>query len=165
MRYSKVIYNDVANAPGICVSVFTQGCPHHCSGCFNPETWDYEGGQEFTTETLSNIINGLKANGVKRSLSILGGEPLCPENIFLTYLIITEVRKELPDTKVYIWSGYTYEKLLENSNPKVQQILELANVLIDGPFQQELRDITLHMRGSSNQRIIDLETGEVIEQH
>ena len=120
MRYAGLYKNDFNAAPGVAVSFFTQGCPHHCPGCFNPETWDYDGGHEFTPETLHEIVNALTANGIKRSLCILGGEPLCPENEFLTLLVIRTVKEKLPDTQIYIWTGYTYQELLkERNSPKV----------------------------------------------
>lgn len=156
MKYAGIIYNDFAAAPGVSLSFYTQGCPHHCPGCHNPETWDFDRGREFTKETLDSILNKLRANDIKRSLSIQGGEPLCPENQFLTRLIIDTVKKEYPDTKIYIWTGYNYEDLKNSTDNQIQWILENADVLIDGPFIQEQRDITLPMRGSSNQRIINL---------
>lgn len=159
MRYADIIKNDTAAAPGFCVSFYVQGCPHKCVGCFNPETWDFEGGKEFTPETLNEIIAALTANGIKRNLCILGGEPLCQENLFLTTLVIREVKKVLPDTKIYIWTGYVHEDLKQKAafTTSLDYILNTADVLIDGPFIQELRDITLSMRGSSNQRIINLQ--------
>ena len=156
MKYAGIIKNDIAAAPGVCVSFFVQGCPHHCPGCFNPETWDFDGGKEFSYETLEQIINGLTVNGVKRSLCILGGEPLCENNEFLTNLVISSVKQKLPEVKVYIWTGYTYEELIKKNSPKVNQILHMADYLIDGPYIEALRDITLEMRGSLNQRIINL---------
>ena len=156
MRYSGIIYNDIAAAPGVCLTFFTQGCPHRCSGCHNPETWDFEGGEEFTVETLNKIIHGLTANGIQRNFCVMGGEPLCDENAFLTNLVIQEVKERVPEAKIYIWSGYTYDELLQKNHPQVRAALNSADVLIDGPFIEEQRDITLFMRGSSNQRIIDL---------
>lgn len=156
MRYAGLKLNDVANAPGISVSFYTQGCPHHCKGCFNPETWSFSGGEEFTAEVLDKLITGLNANGIKRSLCILGGEPLCPQNEFITHFVIQEVRKKVPDTKIYIWTGYKYEDLLRQKNSRISQILESADVLIDGPFVEEEKDLTLQMRGSANQRVIAL---------
>ena len=157
MRYAGIIKNDVAAAPGVSLSFYTQGCPHQCTGCHNPETWSYSGGQEFTMETLQTILDGIEANGIKRNLCILGGEPLCTENAFLTYMVIHEVKQKYPDVKVYIWTGYIYENLIEHEHhPKIKQILEMADVLIDGPYVKAQRDITLPMRGSRNQRIIDL---------
>ena len=155
MRYSGLLRNDLAAAPGVSVSFFTQGCPHRCKGCHNPETWDFEGGKEFTYEVLEDIVEALRANGIKRNLCVMGGEPLCEENEFLTFLVIKTVKEKLPDTKVYIWSGYYYEKLKER-NDHVRQILALADYLIDGPYIESKRDVTLSMRGSSNQSVIDL---------
>ena len=99
MRYAGIIKNDVAAAPGVSLSFYTQGCPHQCTGCHNPETWSYSGGQEFTMETLQTILDGIEANGIKRNLCILGGEPLCTENAFLTYMVIHEVKQKYPDVK------------------------------------------------------------------
>lgn len=156
MRYAGIIKNDVAAGEGVCVTFFTQGCSRHCLGCHNPETWDFNGGYEFTQTTLDRIINALKANGVQRNFCIMGGEPLNSENLFLTDLIITEVKKHYPDIKIYLWTGYTYKELLDRHEKLLQNILENINVLIDGPFIQEERDITLAMRGSRNQNIIVL---------
>ena len=156
MRYAGIIKNDVAAGKGVNVTFFTQGCEQHCPGCHNPETWDFEGGYEFTPQTLENIIKALTANGVQRNLSIMGGEPLHPHNLFLTNLIITEVRKVYPDIKIYLWTGYVYETLVEKHEKLLQNILQNIDVLIDGPFIKEQRDITLEMRGSTNQRIINL---------
>lgn len=155
MKYSGIIYNDFSAAPGVSLSVFVQGCPHKCFKCHNPETWDFNGGQEFTPNTLNSIISGLTANGIQRTLCLMGGEPMCDENLFLTHLIISSVKEKHPDTPVYIWSGYTYEELLKKGG-RVNQIFELADVLIDGPFIESLKDLTLELRGSSNQRIIYL---------
>ena len=156
MRYSGLIENDITAAPGICVSFFTQGCPHHCPGCHNPDTWAFDRGKEFTNETLQQIIKALTAQNIHRDLCIMGGEPLCEENAFLTRLVIQEVKKHVPGAKIYIWSGYTYEQLLRSSNPHIINSLREADILIDGPYIEEERDITLEMRGSRNQRIIDL---------
>ena len=156
MNYSGLILNDITAAPGLCVSFFTQGCPHRCKGCHNPETWEFGRGKEFTSDTLNQIITGLTAQGIQRDLCIMGGEPLCDENAFLTYLVIKEVKSKVPEAKVYIWTGYTYEDLQHRNHPQVRGALELADVLIDGPYIEAERDITLEMRGSRNQRIIDL---------
>jgi anaerobic ribonucleoside-triphosphate reductase activating protein len=156
MRFAGIIYNDIASAPGICLTFFAQGCNSRCEGCHNPETWDFCGGKEFTQETLKSIIDGLVANGVSRSLAIQGGEPLCEENLFLTDLLISEVKKKYPDIKIYLWTGFIYEDLLESSNQRLKNILNSIDVLIDGPYKKEERDITLFMRGSRNQRVIKL---------
>ena len=155
MRYAGIIKNDFSAAPGVCVSFFTQGCPHHCEGCHNPETWDPEGGYEFTGETLSSIIKSLEANGVHRDLCIMGGEPLCPDNQFLTLMIVNEIKEKLPKTKIYLWTGYTLEELKRSSNiQRIKQILSKCEMIIDGRFIESERDITLYMRGSANQNII-----------
>lgn len=157
MRYSGIIYNDFAAAPGVSLSFFTQGCPHRCKGCHNPETWEFDGGREFTDKTLSSILKGLQANGIKRSLCIMGGEPLCPENSFLTHMVIRTVKDELPETKIYIWTGYIYEDLKNSSDNNIKNILELTDVIIDGPYIESERDITMPMVGSRNQRVIYLD--------
>ena len=156
MRYSGLIRNDLAAAPGISVSFFTQGCPHRCKGCHNPETWDFEKGKEFTPNVLQEILEALTDNGIPRSLCIMGGEPLCEENTLLVLIILQYVKRHLPKTPVYIWTGYYYEQLMKKSDPKVKSILELTDYLIDGPYIESLRDVSLTMRGSSNQSIIDL---------
>ena len=156
MRYAGLNKNDFTAAPGVSVSFFTQGCPFHCPGCHNPETWNFDGGKEFTPQLLDEIIEALTANGINRSLAIMGGEPLCEENEFLTLLVISQVKEKLPETKIYVWTGFLYEDLLKKSSPHLQKILAETDVLIDGPYVESLRDITLPMRGSSNQRIINL---------
>lgn len=156
MRYASINFNDITAAPGLCVTVFLQGCPHHCPGCHNPTTWDFNGGEEFTAETMTAIIEGLNAQNIQRNLCIMGGEPLAPQNTFLTNMIINEVKLRYPDVKIYVWTGYTYEEIQLLCDSHVKHILEQADYLIDGRYIEELRDITLEMRGSSNQRIIDL---------
>lgn len=162
MRYAGIIYNDFAAGPGVAFTFYTQGCRFHCLGCHNPETWSFEGGREFTSSTLSSIIEGLTKNGVERHLAIQGGEPLCPENLGLVDLVTRVVKEALPQTKIYLWTGYLYEELIARarSEEALKRILERVDILIDGPYKQEERDITLTMRGSRNQRIWDLQTGE-----
>lgn len=156
MRYAGVTYNDILAAPGISVTVFLQGCPLHCKGCHNPETWDFDGGKEFTAQTLDAIKVAISANGIKRNLCIMGGEPLAPQNRFTTELIIQEVKQTYPDIPIYIWTGYLLEDLQALDDPKINYILKNITCLIDGPYVEELRDITLHLRGSSNQRVLYL---------
>lgn len=153
MRYAGIIKNDFSAAPGTSVTFFTQGCPHRCEGCHNPETWDFEGGEEVTHDTILEIIEAITANGLHRNLCIMGGEPLCPENQFLTNLIINSVKEKLPDTKIYLWTGYCLEDL-DMSNNRIKSILEQVDCLIDGPYDKTKRDVSLFMRGSSNQRIL-----------
>lgn len=153
MRYAGIIKNDFSAAPGTSVTFFTQGCPHRCEGCHNPETWDFEGGEEVTHDTILEVIEAITANGLHRNLCIMGGEPLCPENQFLTNLIINSVKEKLPDTKIYLWTGYYLEDL-DMSNNRIKSILEQVDCLIDGPYDKTKRDVSLFMRGSSNQRIL-----------
>lgn len=162
MQYAGFLKNDFAAAPGVSVTFYTQGCPHRCPGCHNPETWDFFGGKEFTYNITTEIIEALNANGIERSFCIMGGEPLCPENEFLTYLVIDAVKEKCPDVKIYIWTGYTYKYLLNHGSPKVKDILAQTYCLIDGPYIEEERDITLPMRGSRNQNIIYLDNSEKI---
>lgn len=152
-RYNSINYNDTANAPGFAVSIYLQGCPHHCKGCFNPETWDFNGGQEFTEELLKNVKEKLYANGIKRSLCILGGEPLHEKNLEVLTNIIATIPNEI---KIYVWTGYTLEELVAKEDLRINWILNHIDYLIDGLFIEEERDITLKMRGSRNQRIWDL---------
>ena len=156
MRYSGLLRNDLAAAPGVSVTFFTQGCPHRCKGCHNPETWDFKGGKEFTPQVLEDIYKALCANGIERNFCIMGGEPLCQENLFLTLLVLKQVKERFPKVKIYVWTGYYYEDLIHSANSHMKQVLNMIDVLIDGPYDQKLRDITLKMRGSSNQSIIDL---------
>ena len=156
MKYAGIIKNDIANGPGIRVSFWVQGCPHKCYNCQNPETWDFNGGKEFTAETLQEIKDALTANGIQRNLSILGGEPLCQENLFLTMLVIKEVKEQFPNINIYLWTGYTIEELHGKSSPHLKYILNNIDVLIDGRYLESKRDITLPLRGSSNQNIIDM---------
>ena len=153
MRYAGIIKNDFSAAPGTSVTFFTQGCPHRCEGCHNPETWDFEGGEEVTHDTILEVIEAITANGLHRNLCIMGGEPLCPENQFLTNLIINSVKEKLPDTKIYLWTGYYLEDL-DMSNNRIKSILEQVDCIIDGPYDKTKRDVSLFMRGSSNQRIL-----------
>lgn len=160
MKYAGINKNDFAAAPGVSVTFFTQGCPHRCKGCHNPETWDFNGGKDFTPQVLDEIVAALTANGINRSFCLMGGEPLCDENLELAALVISYIREKVPGTKIYIWTGFIYENLLKKQSPELQKILGMTDVLVDGPYIEELRDITLPLRGSSNQRVINLTNTE-----
>jgi anaerobic ribonucleoside-triphosphate reductase activating protein len=151
-RYNTIIPNDVANGEGVCVSFFVQGCPHHCPGCFNPETWDFIGGQEYTSHTKWEIIKAINANGIVRNFSVLGGEPLAPQNLPMTEEVVTAVRTAYPDIKIFLWTGYSFE-LLPHDDEKLIKILECTNVIIDGQFIESRKNLDLKLRGSDNQRI------------
>ena len=155
MRYAKINPNDVANGEGICVSLFVQGCPHRCKGCFNPETWDFDGGAEFTDREMNFILEALYANGVQRNFSILGGEPLAPENRETVLEIIKEVRKHYKNIKIYLWTGYKLNEFTRKDK-EILPIMFLVDYIIDGPFEEDKKDLTLELRGSSNQCIWDL---------
>ena len=153
-RYAGLITNDFANGTGTCVSFWTQGCPHHCPSCQNPETWDFQGGKEVPTDIRGQIIKAICANGITRNFSVLGGEPLCDENLDEVDKIITDVRTAYPQIKIFVWTGYILEELKEKKNDKINHILSQIDTLIDGPFIQAERDITLELRGSRNQRVL-----------
>lgn len=156
MRYAGIIYNDFSAGPGVSLSFFTQGCHMHCKGCHNPETWNFDGGYEFTTDVLQRVIDGISANNIMRNFCIMGGEPMNQENKELTWLLIQVVKKIYPEIKIYIWTGMKYESLKNFQDTTIDNILDNADFLIDGPYIEELRDVTLEMRGSMNQRIWDL---------
>lgn len=157
MKYASLITSECYNGPGWGATFALQGCPHHCPGCFNPETWDFSGGKEFTPDVLNEITQALSPGYITR-LSIQGGEPLCQENLFLTSLVCETVRNKYPNIKIYIWTGYTLDELKESCDPKMKRILDgsYADVLIDGPFIEAEKDVSLFMRGSKNQNIIHL---------
>ena len=157
MKYASLLKNDMVNGEGVCVSLFVQGCPHKCPGCFNPESWDFNGGEEVPVDLKGQIIKAISANGLMRNFSILGGEPLCDENLQFVHDIISVVRSAYPKIHIFLWSGYTLEELQERKDNKtLREILQKIDTLIDGRFIEEERDITLKMRGSKNQRIINM---------
>lgn len=149
MRYAKIRNMDVSNGDGICCSLFIQGCPHHCKGCFNVETWDYNNGKEFTKELQDKFIS-LCNNPYIDHISILGGEPLSQSNEFYNYL--KKVKQEV-DKPMWLWTGYTYEEL---NKFQLDVINTCVDILVDGRFIEELKDLNLKHRGSSNQRVIDV---------
>lgn len=163
MRYADIKKNDIVNGQDVCVSFWCQGCPIRCPNCHNSAIWDFDGGNEFTPATMSEIIQAIAANGIERNFSILGGEPLCDENVFLTHLIIQEVRKHYPNIKIFLWTGYYYKDLKKKNNSHLDYIFNNINYLIDGPYIQEQRDITLRLRGSRNQHIIKMPEGIINE--
>lgn len=152
MRFSKIKDNDIANGLGVTMSLWTQGCPHHCKGCFNGETWDFNTGEEFKDSDLEYIFSNINKNNVKRDLSILGGEPLCPENVDGVINVCKTFKKKYPNKKIYLWTGY----VVDDFDEKQRDVLNYIDVLVDGPFVQKKRNLSLVMRGSSNQRVIDV---------
>ena len=155
MRYAALKENDIVNGEGVVVSLFMQGCPHHCHGCFNQETWDPQGGKEIDINKLiAEIEDAISANGVIRNFSILGGEPFAPYNVRYTYYIVSQIREKYPNIKIYIWTGYYFNDIKDNE--WVRNIIRNIDYIIDGPFEEDKKDITLKLRGSSNQHIIDI---------
>lgn len=155
MRYAAIKENDIVDGEGVCLSFWTQGCPHRCHGCHNPETWDYDGGiEEKDTILLNRVLDLITKNNVKRNLSILGGEPLCDKNRTFVSTLLSQAKRRYSYIKTYLWTGYTLEELQELDDPRIKSILENVDVLIDGPYIEEERDITLKLRGSKNQRVL-----------
>lgn len=154
-KIAGVYYNDTTAAPGISLSVYLSGCDFHCAGCHNPQAWDYDYGDELTDELIEELVSHLCDNNINRTLCLLGGEPLAPKNIDAAVKIIDACRGLYPWVEVYIWTGYVMEDLQERrkTEPQVDWILENVDCIIDGPFDITKRDITLPLRGSSNQRI------------
>lgn len=153
-KYAGLITNDFANGIGTCVSFWTQGCPHHCLGCQNPETWNFNGGKDIPANIQEQIIKAISANNITRNFSVLGGEPLCEENLEEVDKIITSVRTAFPQIKIFVWTGYLLEELKEKNDNKINHILSQINILIDGPYIEAERDITLKLCGSKNQRVL-----------
>ena len=152
MRFSKIKDNDIANGEGIVMSLWTQGCPHHCKGCFNLETCDFNGGKEFKEEDKEYILQNIDKNNIKRNLSILGGEPLCNQNIQGVISLCKAFKEKYPEKIIYVWTGY----VLEEFDDTQKKILDYIDVLIDGKFEIDNKDLSLKLRGSTNQRIIDI---------
>ena len=152
-RYNTIIKNDVTNGEGVCVSFFVQGCPHHCKGCFNEETWSFSLGKEYDSKVKWEVIEAIGANGIERNFSVLGGEPMAPQNLEMVEELVTAVRHAYPKIKIYLWTGYQFEDLISNPANNIQQILDCVDVLIDGVFVESLKDLSLNLRGSSNQHI------------
>lgn len=152
MYYSKIKFNDVANGPGLRLSLFTSGCTHHCKGCFQPETWNFKNGEPFTLETQKYIIEKSK-NKYIAGLSLLGGDPL--DNVDGILPLLQEYRKTFAATKsIWLWTGYLFEEILKDDLKS--EVLPFIDVIIDGKFEENLKDITLKYKGSTNQRVIDV---------
>jgi anaerobic ribonucleoside-triphosphate reductase activating protein len=159
MNYGTIKKTDIANGLGIRVSLFVSGCTHHCKGCFNRETWDFNYGKPFTQDTEKEIIEALSHEYIN-GLSLLGGEPMEPGNQRALLPLIKKIKSLFPEKDIWCYTGYTYETdLLEDSRARcecTQELLHNIDILVDGEFVEELKDISLQFRGSSNQRIIDV---------
>lgn len=150
MRYNLIRKMDIADGPGVRVSIFMQGCAFHCKNCFNTETWDFNGGKEFTNDTINEVLD-LCNQGHIKGLSILGGEPLHPNNIEGTTKLAKAFKEKYPEKNLWVWSGFKFDEDLQG-----KEVLNYIDVLVDGQYKDELHDFTLKWRGSSNQRVIDV---------
>lgn len=150
MNYANIKHHDVANGPGIRVSLFVSGCTHHCKGCFNAEAWSFTYGEPFTQQTVEEILLALQPAYIQ-GLSLLGGEPFEPENQPAVLDLVRQVRAAYPEKDIWAYSGYTLEQL----QTLAPELLAQITVLVDGPFVESQKDLRLAFRGSANQRILD----------
>ena len=150
MRYNTIRKMDISNGPGVRVSIFMQGCHFHCKGCFNENTWDFNGGEEYSDDTINRVLELSSADYIV-GLSILGGEPMHPKNIEGTTKLAKAFKEKYPKKNIWIWTGFLFDKDLNG-----KEILNYIDVLVDGTFKIDLFDPTLKWKGSSNQRVIDV---------
>ena len=159
MNYALIRENDIANGPGVRTSLFVSGCRHHCKGCFNPETWNFNYGQPFTQQEIDAIIKATEPSFID-GLTLLGGEPLEPENQSAIIELLKQFKTKLPNKSIWCYTGFSFENdILEKFNTKsenIAELLPLLDVLVDGKFVEELKSSALLFRGSSNQNIIDV---------
>ena len=153
MNYATIKSCDIANGPGVRVSLFVSGCTHHCEGCFNEVAWNFDYGEKFTKYTMMYICNLLDKPWIS-GLSILGGEPLESENVLTVSEIVSIVKNKFPNKTIWVYTGNTYENICNTAIKYT--LLKNIDVLVDGPFIESLKDISLQFRGSCNQRIIDV---------
>ena len=166
MHYATIKNCDIANGPGVRVSLFVSGCTHHCKGCFNREAWDFDYGQPFTEQTIQQILDMLRPSYI-RGLTLLGGEPFEPENREGILSLLRRVKAELPEKSIWAFSGYLYDRdILSGRLGDTREYLSYLDVLVDGPFVESRKSLTLRFRGSDNQRLIDvpasLKAGDVV---
>lgn len=155
MNYSGIKYADMINGIGIRVSLFVSGCNHKCKNCFNMETWNPKYGKKFTEKEENEIIDFFKKYGKTiKGLSLLGGDPTYQTNIIPLISFLKRFKNELPDKDIWIWSGFTWEEIMLDIKKK--ELIELCDVLIDGKYEENLKNLNLKWRGSSNQRVIDI---------
>jgi len=182
IRYAQIRSLDLSNGEGVGVALFVQGCHFYCENCFNPETWDFDGGKEWTEEVKNKFLELANKSYIKR-ISIIGGEPLAKENLDDVLDLVNEFRLSMPQKSIWLYTGYTFENIFERQFPaanipysnrlgemytfiKCKKIISQCDVLVDGRYIESQRDITLPYRGSKNQRLIDiqqsLQTGEIV---
>ena len=165
MRYAQIRSMDISNGEGVGVSLFVQGCDRHCFNCFNSETWDFNGGKEWTEETKNKFTELIDRPYIKR-ISILGGEPLAEQNLDEVLSLIKEIRISFPDKTIWLYTGYSYSEIFRGqssclsqeglNNFKRREIIKLCNIVVDGEYIDEQKDLSLKFRGSKNQRVIDV---------
>ena len=159
MNYGEIKKYDIADGPGVRVTLFVSGCRHHCKGCFNAETWDFHYGNPYTEKTEKEILDALNHPYIA-GLTLLGGEPFEPENQEELVRLLKEIKENYPKKNIWCYTGYTYDKdLLEGGKvytPFTEEMLSYIDTLVDGQFIESQKDITLKFRGSANQRILDL---------
>ncbi len=162
MNYATIKNYDIADGPGVRVSLFVSGCRHHCKGCFNAETWDFHFGQPYTKETQAEILDYLKPDYIQ-GFTLLGGEPFEPENQVELVHLLREIRQTYPKKDIWCYTGYLYDVDLIKGGKVftdvTQEMLSYIDVLVDGEFIEAEKDLSLEFRGSRNQRIIDLREG------
>lgn len=168
MRFAQIREMDVSNGEGVGVALFVQGCHFSCVNCFNSETWDFNGGEEWTQKSEEVFLKLIDRPYIKR-ISLLGGEPLAEENLNVVLNLVDKIRLSFPEKTIWIYSGYTWEQIMypvitDDLNPKRDEIIQKrkeivsqCDILVDGRFVDELKDITLKWRGSSNQRVVDIQ--------
>lgn len=166
MNYATIKNCDIANGPGVRVSLFVSGCTHRCPGCFNEVAWDFAYGEPFTQETINTILNMLRPAYI-RGLTLLGGEPFEPQNQAAVVELLRQIKKELPEKSIWAFSGYLFDKdILSGRLGDTSEYLSYLDVLVDGPFVEAKKNLSLRFRGSENQRLIDvkksLASGEII---
>ena len=169
MKYATIKNNDIANGPGVRVSLFVSGCTHRCPGCFNEVAWDFDYGQPFTQETINLILQMLAPNHIK-GLTLLGGEPFEPQNQPAVVNLLRQVKEKYPEKSVWAYSGYLFDRdiLAGRLGPReiTEEYISYLDVLVDGPFIQSRKNLSLRFRGSDNQRLINvpqsLKTGEIV---
>ena len=150
MKYNIVRKMDISNGPGVRVSVFMQGCEFHCKNCFNPETWNFEAGKDFTEGTIDEVLKLCNEDYIK-GLSILGGEPMHPKNIEGTTKLAKAFKEKYPEKNIWVWSGFKFDEYLKD-----KEVMQYVDVLVDGRYVDEMHNPSLKWRGSTNQRVIDV---------
>lgn len=169
MNYGNIKKTDVADGPGVRVSLFVSGCTHHCKGCFNSETWDFQYGEPYTPQVEAEILEALKPDFIQ-GLTVLGGEPMEEQNRETVLGLLEKVKKLYPGKDIWCYTGYRYEedllRWIREGRTEVDRMLQLIDVLVDGEFVEELKNLQITFRGSENQRLIDVpatrEKGEVV---